>query len=76
MKPKVDMGKVLGDEIYFDNERRSLNGGISKSVELLTGEEECELNAKGIATVLYNGGLEGVLTKEVFLKLDPILYKY
>lgn len=62
LKPKVDIGRILGDELYFDNERREMNGGIVKAIERLTGEDDgIEVNAKGIATVLYNGGLEGVL---------------
>jgi hypothetical protein len=75
IKPRVDYNQVLTDEIFFDNSRSHINGGIIQTVNHVVSNEDVKMTAKGIATTLYNSSLENISEPRLFIKMDPLLFK-
>ena len=74
-KPRVNYNQVLCDEIYFDNAHSHINGGIQQTVNHVISQEDVKMSARGIATTIYNSALMNVSHPDLFLKIDPVLYK-
>ena len=70
MKPKVNLNRLLTDEIYFDHSKEDIDGGIMKTVEYIINEEEIKINARGVASVIYNASLKNIEEPIMFQKID------